>query len=46
LEDRQISIGTDSTPDEFLTALVEQEQEGQAKQKVDALLKSTLQKNQ
>jgi antitoxin ParD1/3/4 len=44
--DRQISSGTYSTPDEFLTALVEQEQERQAKLKVNALLKSTLQKNQ
>ena len=44
--DRQISSGTYATPDEFLTALVEQEQERQAKQKVNAMLKSTLQKNQ
>jgi antitoxin ParD1/3/4 len=44
--DRQISSGTYSTPDEFLTALVEQEQERQAKLKVNALLKSTLGKNQ
>jgi Arc/MetJ-type ribon-helix-helix transcriptional regulator len=43
--DRQVSIGTYSTPDEFLTALVEQEQERQAKQKVNTLLKSTLQKD-
>ena len=42
--DRQISSGTYATPDEFLTALVEQEQERQARQKVNALLKSTLQK--
>ena len=45
-ENRQISSGTYSTPDEFLTALVEQEQERQAKRKVNALLKSTLGKNQ
>jgi Arc/MetJ-type ribon-helix-helix transcriptional regulator len=44
--DQQISIGTYSTPDEFLTALVEQEQERQAKLKVNAFRKSTLQKNQ
>jgi antitoxin ParD1/3/4 len=44
--DRQISSGIYCTPDEFVTALVEQEQERQAKQKVNALLKSTLQKNQ
>jgi antitoxin ParD1/3/4 len=44
--DQQISSGTYSTPDEFLTALIEQEQERQAKQKVNALLKSTLGKNQ
>jgi antitoxin ParD1/3/4 len=44
--DRQISSGIYSTPDEFLTTLVEQEQERQAKQKVNALLKSTLGKNQ
>jgi antitoxin ParD1/3/4 len=43
--DRQISSGIYSTPEEFLTALVEQEQERQAKQKVNALLKSTLGKN-
>ncbi len=39
--DRQISIGTYSTPDEFLTALVEQEQERQAKQQVTANLDQT-----
>jgi antitoxin ParD1/3/4 len=44
--DRQISSGTYATPDEFLMALVEQEQERQAKQKVNALLNSTLGKNQ
>jgi hypothetical protein len=46
LENRQISSGTYSTPDEFLTALVEQEQERQAKLKVNGFLKSTLGKNQ
>jgi hypothetical protein len=45
MENRQISSGTGSTPDEILTALVEQEQERQAKQKVNALLKSTLGKD-
>ncbi|WP_309744462.1 hypothetical protein [Chamaesiphon sp. OTE_20_metabat_361] len=45
MENRQISSGTYATPDEFLTALVEQEQERQAKQKVNALLKSTLGKD-
>jgi antitoxin ParD1/3/4 len=44
--DQQISSGTYSTPDEFLTVLIEQEQERQAKLKVNAFLKSTLQKNQ
>jgi Arc/MetJ-type ribon-helix-helix transcriptional regulator len=44
--DRQISSGTYNTPDELLTALVEQEQERQAKQQVNVLLKSTLGKNQ
>jgi antitoxin ParD1/3/4 len=44
--DRQISSGTYNTPDEFLTALVKQEQERQAKQQVNVLLKSTLGKNQ
>ena len=43
--DRQISSGTYATPDEFLTALVEQEQERRSKQKVNALLKSTLGKD-
>ena len=44
--DQQISSGTYNTVDDFLTALIEQEQERQAKQKVNAMLKSTLQKNQ
>jgi antitoxin ParD1/3/4 len=51
--DRQVSSGVYSTADEFLTALIlhgrgyanEQEQERQAKQKVNAMLRSTLQKN-
>ena len=43
--DRQVSDGTYTTADEFLMALIEQEQERQAKQKVNALLRSTLQKN-
>ena len=46
LENRQISSGTYSTPDEFLTALIEQEQKRQAKQNVNVLLQSTIQKNQ
>jgi Arc/MetJ-type ribon-helix-helix transcriptional regulator len=43
--DRQASSGVYSTADEFLMALIEQEQERQAKQKVNAMLRSTLQKN-
>jgi antitoxin ParD1/3/4 len=43
--DRQVASGVYSTADEFLTALIEQEQERQAKQKVNAMLRSTLQKN-
>ena len=43
--DRQVSDGTYTTADEFLMALIEQEQERQAKQKVNDLLRSTLQKN-
>jgi antitoxin ParD1/3/4 len=43
--DRQVSSGVYSTAEEFLTALIEQEQERQAKQKVNAMLRSTLQKN-
>ena len=41
--DRQISNGAYNTVDDFLTALIEREQERQAKQKVNDLLKSTLQ---
>ncbi len=41
--DRQISNGTYNTVDDFLTALIEREQERQAKQKVNDMLKSTLQ---
>jgi Arc/MetJ-type ribon-helix-helix transcriptional regulator len=43
--DRQISSGNYDTADEFLTALIEREQERQAKQKVNAMLRSTLQKD-
>ncbi|MEE3718839.1 hypothetical protein V2H45_19015 [Tumidithrix elongata RA019] len=43
--DRQISNGAYSSADEFLTALIEQDRERQAKQKVNALLRSTLQKD-
>jgi putative addiction module CopG family antidote len=43
--DRQISSGNYGTADEFLTALIEREQERQAKQKVNAILRSTLQKD-
>jgi putative addiction module CopG family antidote len=43
--DRQISSGNYGTADEFLTALIEREQERQAKQKVNAMLRSTLQKD-
>jgi Arc/MetJ-type ribon-helix-helix transcriptional regulator len=42
--DRQISDGTYNSVDEFLTVLIEQER--QAKQKVNVMLRSTLQKNQ
>jgi Arc/MetJ-type ribon-helix-helix transcriptional regulator len=41
--DRQISDGNYNTVDDFLTALIEREQERQAKQKVNAMLRSTLQ---
>lgn len=43
--DRQIASGHYGTADEFLTALIEREQERQAKQKVNAMLRSTLQKD-
>jgi antitoxin ParD1/3/4 len=43
--DRQVASGIYSTADEFLTALIEQEQERQAKQKVNDMLRSTLNKN-
>jgi Arc/MetJ-type ribon-helix-helix transcriptional regulator len=43
--DLQISSGNYGTADEFLTALIEREQERQAKQKVNAMLRSTLQKD-
>jgi antitoxin ParD1/3/4 len=43
--DLQVSSGMYSTADEFLAALIEREQEHQAKQKVNSLLRTTLQKN-
>jgi antitoxin ParD1/3/4 len=43
--DRQISSGNYGTADEFLTALIEREQERQAQQKVNSMLRSTLQKD-
>ncbi|MCY7366651.1 MAG: hypothetical protein LH474_00665 [Chamaesiphon sp.] len=45
--DGQISSGKYSNADEFLTVLIEREreQEHQAKQKVNAMLQSTLEKN-
>ena len=43
--DLQVSSGTYSTADEFLAALIEREQENQAKQKANSLLRTTLQKN-
>ena len=44
--DGQISSGNYGSADEFLTALIEREQERQAKRQVNAMLRSTLQKNQ
>jgi antitoxin ParD1/3/4 len=44
--DQQISDGTYNSVDEFLTILIEHEQERQAKHKVNAMLRSTVQKNQ
>jgi antitoxin ParD1/3/4 len=44
--DQQIANGTYNTVDELLTSLIEQEQERQAKQKVNSMLKQALQKNQ
>ncbi len=43
--DLQVSSGMYGTADEFLSALIEREQEHQAKQKVNSLLRTTLQKN-
>jgi Arc/MetJ-type ribon-helix-helix transcriptional regulator len=43
--DLQISNGTYNTVDDFLTALIEREQERQAKQKVNAMLKSTFEQD-
>jgi hypothetical protein len=45
VENRQVSSGGYSNAEEFLTALIEQEQERQAKQNVNAMLRSTLKKN-
>ena len=44
--DGQISSGNYIIADEFLTALIEREQERQAKRQVNVMLRSTLQKNQ
>ena len=44
--DGQISNGNYIIADEFLTALIEREQERQAKRQVNVMLRSTLQKNQ
>ena len=44
--DGQISNGNYISADEFLTALIEREQERQAKRQVNVMLRSTLQKNQ
>ena len=44
--DGQISSGNYGSADEFLTALIEREQDRQAKRQVNAMLRSTLQKNQ
>lgn len=44
--DGQISSGNYGSADEFLTALIEREQERQAKRQVNVMLRSTLQKNQ
>lgn len=43
--DGQISSGNYGSADEFLTALIERDRERQAKQKVNGMLRSTLQKN-
>jgi Arc/MetJ-type ribon-helix-helix transcriptional regulator len=43
--DEQLASGTYSSADELLTALIEDTQERHAKQKVNAMLRSTLQKN-
>jgi Arc/MetJ-type ribon-helix-helix transcriptional regulator len=45
VENRQISSGNYGTADEFVAALIEREQERQAKQKVNAMLRSTLQED-
>ncbi len=41
----QLASGTYTTADELLTSLIEDAQERHAKQKVNAMLRSTLQKN-
>ena len=43
--DEQLASGTYSSADELLTALIEDTQERHAKQKVNAMLRLTLQKN-
>jgi antitoxin ParD1/3/4 len=43
--DGQVSSGNYGTVDEFLTILIEREQERQAKQKVNTMLRSTIEKN-
>jgi antitoxin ParD1/3/4 len=43
--DGQISNGNYRSAEEFLTALIERDRERQAKQHVNSMLRSTLQKN-
>ena len=43
--DEQLASGTYSSADELLTALIEDAQERHAQQKINAMLRSTLQKN-
>lgn len=43
--DGQISSGNYGSADEFLTALIERDRERQAKQKVNEMLRSAIQKN-
>lgn len=42
--DEQIASGRYTTADELFTALIEREQEQQAKQKVNSMLRSSIQK--